>query len=907
MNKRELIDCFHDTLNLSNNNLLQETTERAKKSNKIYKENFVSNVKKRKLKADIIIEANTTFASAKKYCNLGKVAVLNFANPQTPGGGVQAGAMAQEECLCRSSNLFPCLNVPNVSGEFYEYHCHLKGCFYSDRLIYTSGVAVFKDDNIVPQLMPIHEWFNVDVITCAAPCLTNRIYTNPSTLTLLFKKRIKNIMEAAKDNHVDVIILGAFGCGAFKNPPQIVASAFRQIIDEENYFQNFKKIVFAIKPTSKHCKNLRAFLYQFDQYSPQEYQYTDKHSVKQFSILGDSISTLEGYNPKEYKVFYNNQNNEISDIKEPGNTWWGKVIDHFDGKLLMNNSYSGSMVTKLPGSEILFPSACSDERTSSLHIDSNIPDIIIIYLGINDWAFGAKTGKETHILGEDLYESFDYAYNYMLQKLKKNYPGSEIWCCTLCETYIQNNPEFVFPQKYAGKHIEEYNDIIRSISRMNNCMLADLHNYNIPYSSIDGIHPDKTGMDIIAAMIIKSMQETEKNVFQQSGYALPNPDKTKILYPDTLEITLDSTGETILIQKTVVRAGRDPACDLLFDSSHQAIARDQATFLYELETWFLIDSYSTNGTWINGSRIKPGKKYQLAANDIIDFAHSEKITFYRTDTTSPSKNDNPDDNYKAKLVDSVVGERYSVLKQIAQGYSKIYLVKDIRSQKTWAMKVFDKTSGIREAFLQEPCIMMRLNHPAIPRIIDIIENEKIICFIREYVEGESLENIVKVHGAQPIRKVIAWGQQLCDVLHYLHTLTPPHIYRDMKPSNIILMPDGGIKIIDFGCIHMYDPTKERDDICLGTRGYAAPEQFGGAQSDARTDIYGLGMTMYHLITGIDPKLSTYRSTSVYQGNSSIPSQFKFIITKCTQSDPDDRYQSCDELMSDLDNCLKFRV
>lgn len=105
---------------------------------------------------------------------------------------------------------------------------------------------------------------------------------------------------------------------------------------------------------------------------------------KKFSILGDSISTLEGYNPDGYRVFYNDENCKRANIMEAGDTWWGQVLEYFKAQLLVNNSWLGSRVTKLPNQDELFPSGCSDERTSSLHINSVKPDVIIIYLGTND-------------------------------------------------------------------------------------------------------------------------------------------------------------------------------------------------------------------------------------------------------------------------------------------------------------------------------------------------------------------------------------------------------------------------------------------------------------------------------------------------------------------------------------------
>lgn len=238
-------------------------------------------------------------------------------------------------------------------------------------------------------------------------------------------------------------------------------------------------------------------------------QQKNKYYGRKFSIVGDSISTLEGYNPKGYKVFYTGQKSEKTGVVHKQDTWWDQVVRYFSGELLVNNSWSGSRVTKLQEREELFPSGCSDERTSALHLNNVNPDVIIVYLGTNDWAFGAKTGNETCILGDDDNEKFFYAYNNMLKRIISNYPQGEIWCCTLCGTYISQRPEFEFPHSHAGTHIEEYNDIIRKVVQLHSCNLIDLYAYKTPYDSIDGSHPTKDGMNTIAQMIINSITKAE--------------------------------------------------------------------------------------------------------------------------------------------------------------------------------------------------------------------------------------------------------------------------------------------------------------------------------------------------------------------------------------------------------------
>lgn len=242
---------------------LAEATEKAKKSTKVYWENHTYG-QTHLLQSfnEIRVVEGTSFATAKKYIGQGKIGVLNFANPHNPGGGVANGAMAQEECLCRSSNLYPCLLVPEAINEYYNYNKRITNNFFSDRIIYTDNVTVFKTDDTVPVLMPESEWFNVSVLTCAAPYLGGRKYTNKKALEELFVQRILNILDVAWENHIDILIFGAFGCGAFKNPPEIVASAFHKALECCGIL-DFKKIVFAIKPNNSNSSNYYAFLMNF--------------------------------------------------------------------------------------------------------------------------------------------------------------------------------------------------------------------------------------------------------------------------------------------------------------------------------------------------------------------------------------------------------------------------------------------------------------------------------------------------------------------------------------------------------------------------------------------------------------------------------------------------------------------
>lgn len=260
-------------------------------------------------------------------------------------------------------------------------------------------------------------------------------------------------------------------------------------------------------------------------------------------------------------------------------------------------------------------------------------------------------------------------------------------------------------------------------------------------------------------------------------------------------------------------------------------------------------------------------------------------------------------------IGSIIDEKYEILKRIGQGgMSKVYLAMDLRLNKQWAVKEINKYAQsqnqeiIVQSLIVEANLMKKLDHPALPRIVDIIDNEATIYVVMDYIEGESLDKILQSYGAQPQELVIDWAKQLCDALGYLHTQDPPVIYRDMKPANIMLKPEGNLKVIDFGIAREYKEDNMADTVSLGTRGYAAPEQFGGkGQTDARTDIYCLGATLYHLVTGHNPSEPPYEMFPIRKWNPGLSGGLESILLKCTQFNPDERYQNCDELMYALEH------
>lgn len=255
-------------------------------------------------------------------------------------------------------------------------------------------------------------------------------------------------------------------------------------------------------------------------------------------------------------------------------------------------------------------------------------------------------------------------------------------------------------------------------------------------------------------------------------------------------------------------------------------------------------------------------------------------------------------------IGQIIDGKYEILTLIGQGgMSKVYLARDRRLNKQWAVKEIQKKAHdknnevVVQSAIAEANMIKQLDHPSIVRIVDIIDNPDVIYIVEDFIEGETLNTILENNGAQPQELVIEWAMQICEALEYLHTRKPPIIYRDMKPSNVMLKPDGNIKIIDFGIAREYKDQGLADTVSLGTKGYAAPEQFGGkGQTDARTDVYCLGVTLYHIVTGHSPCDPPYEIYPIRHWNPQLDSGLEAVIEKCTQLNPADRYQSCAELL-----------
>ena len=218
------------------------------------------------------------------------------------------------------------------------------------------------------------------------------------------------------------------------------------------------------------------------------------------SIMGDSISTYAGYNPQGYSVFYDENNQKRNGLRSVYDTWWAKVNQYLSAYICMNNSFSGSMVTGLK-----FPSASSTDRIKTLHNQMTSPDIILIYIGCNDFGRGVKVRNS--LRGVHTSDNFFDCYTYMLKGIKAFYPSAHIVCGTLMRSYIKDKINWVFPENFAGEKFSDFNVAIREATHVEKCSLADLESLNYRYETLDGIHPTVQGHAMLAQAWVECLRK----------------------------------------------------------------------------------------------------------------------------------------------------------------------------------------------------------------------------------------------------------------------------------------------------------------------------------------------------------------------------------------------------------------
>lgn len=218
--------------------------------------------------AKLVLSSKKTVEAAMPYARAGKrTCILNFASSVAPGGGVVNGAQAQEESICRVSTLYFALSDPETAGVFYDCHWKLIHTGKMNRrnrddIIYTPGIVAIRDDANGEAMMAEGDWYALDVITCAAPDLRqlgdwSQYTPSREELMALHRRRWRCILSAAARHEADVLILGAFGCGVFANPPEVVVAAFNEVLPEFRY--HFETIEFGVYTTRMDAPNYQAF------------------------------------------------------------------------------------------------------------------------------------------------------------------------------------------------------------------------------------------------------------------------------------------------------------------------------------------------------------------------------------------------------------------------------------------------------------------------------------------------------------------------------------------------------------------------------------------------------------------------------------------------------------------------
>jgi serine/threonine protein kinase len=264
---------------------------------------------------------------------------------------------------------------------------------------------------------------------------------------------------------------------------------------------------------------------------------------------------------------------------------------------------------------------------------------------------------------------------------------------------------------------------------------------------------------------------------------------------------------------------------------------------------------------------------------------------------------------------SLISNRYRVLSLIGGGaMAHVYKVEHIQLGTQHALKeqrvenVSDGTENeaVLEIAQREARFLTTLSHPSLPKVTDFFREGGNIYLVMDYVEGQNLKNYLDIHGqALEIPTVLRWGIQICDVLTYLHNQNPPVIFRDIKPSNLIRRPDDQICLVDFGIARHVRKGAPSDTTVLGSPGYAPPEQYGQSQTDPRSDIYALGATLHHLLTGRDPSLTPFKWPSPRSLNPLVPLVLEKLVMKCLDIEAGRRPESAEAVGRALRTTLQM--
>jgi len=252
--------------------------------------------------------------------------------------------------------------------------------------------------------------------------------------------------------------------------------------------------------------------------------------------------------------------------------------------------------------------------------------------------------------------------------------------------------------------------------------------------------------------------------------------------------------------------------------------------------------------------------------------------------------------------------RYLIGKKVGEGgMAAVYQATDTRTNETVAVKEMgqdgltpQEVKEALDAFRFEADTLMRLRHPNLPRVYAHFFEGARHYLVMEFIDGQTVEQrLIDAKGSLPEVEVMGWAEQLCSALTYLHAQRPPIIFRDLKSSNVMVTRAGKVKLIDFGIARVFAPGRTRDTQILGTPGFAPPEQYGKAQTDARADVYALGCTLYQLLSNYDPATTPFALPPLNTRNAKVSPHIQLAIERATKLDRDQRFQSVAEFEQSL--------
>ncbi|MFT5873192.1 MAG: serine/threonine protein kinase [Clostridium sp.] len=250
-------------------------------------------------------------------------------------------------------------------------------------------------------------------------------------------------------------------------------------------------------------------------------------------------------------------------------------------------------------------------------------------------------------------------------------------------------------------------------------------------------------------------------------------------------------------------------------------------------------------------------------------------------------------------IGQILDKKYEIIKVLGQGgMGTVYLCKNTRLGNFWAVKEVNDQWKSKIDFLAEPNILKNLSHIGIIRIIDIFHEEDNLYIVEDYIEGKTLKEHLDANGPLTTEIVADISLQLCSILSYLHSFNPPIVYRDLKPSNIMIKTNNKVVLIDFGIARTCKENQQGDTMILGSMGYIAPEQLASTQSNAQTDIYSLGVTMFFMLTGKSISMPIeFMTQENYPEH--VNKRLIKVIQKASSIEPGSRYSDVKLMITEL--------